>query len=183
MRKNCSSVRKKIEKKVCKFEAVRPRICNVFEIFVPHTIEQFFSQLVRNIMVTDYFFVYSHFFQWIKKIIKNFWDMEIIGNIRKMNLFKRKYLKIVIQLQQISYYAPINHCAGQFWVQIQNPCSKPGLWWRSEIPNFKNKKSVQQCGFQKIWKILLLTIVDMQSWVVVIDDYYFIHFNQNSNYP
>ena len=30
--KNCSSVRKKIEKKVCKFEAVRPRICNVFEI-------------------------------------------------------------------------------------------------------------------------------------------------------
>ena len=30
MRKNCSSVRKKIEKKVCKFEAVRPRICNVF---------------------------------------------------------------------------------------------------------------------------------------------------------
>jgi hypothetical protein len=32
VRKNCSSVRKKIEKKVCKFEAVRPRICNVFEI-------------------------------------------------------------------------------------------------------------------------------------------------------
>ena len=32
----------KSEKKVCKFEAVRPRICNVFEIFVPHTIEQFF---------------------------------------------------------------------------------------------------------------------------------------------
>ena len=41
------------EKKVCKFEAVRARICNVFKIFVPHTIEQFFSQLVRNIMVTD----------------------------------------------------------------------------------------------------------------------------------
>ena len=54
------------------------------KIFVPHTIEQFFSQLVRNIMVTDYFFVYSYFFQWIKKIIKNFWNMEIIGNIRKM---------------------------------------------------------------------------------------------------
>ena len=32
--KNCSSVRKKkwIEKKVCKFEAVRPRLCNVFEV-------------------------------------------------------------------------------------------------------------------------------------------------------
>ena len=43
----------------------------------------FFSQLVRNIMVTDYFFVYSYFFQRRKKIIKNFWDMEIIGNIRK----------------------------------------------------------------------------------------------------
>ena len=83
MRKNCSSVRKKIKKKVCKFETVRPRICNVFEIFVPHTIEQFFSQLVRNIMVTDYFFVYSYFFQRRKKIIKNFWDMEIIGNRRK----------------------------------------------------------------------------------------------------
>ena len=67
MRKNCFSVRKKIEKKVCKFEAVRPRICNVFEIFVPHTIEQFFSQLFRNIMVADYFFVYSYFFQWIKE--------------------------------------------------------------------------------------------------------------------
>ena len=51
MRKNCSRVRKKIEKKVCKFEAVRPRICNVFENFVPHTKEQFFSQLVINIMV------------------------------------------------------------------------------------------------------------------------------------
>ena len=41
---NCSNVLwkkivlvwgKKNEKKVCKFEAVRPRICNVFEIFVP----------------------------------------------------------------------------------------------------------------------------------------------------
>ena len=30
--KKFSSVRKKIEKKVCKFEAVRPRICNAFEI-------------------------------------------------------------------------------------------------------------------------------------------------------
>ena len=30
--KKISSVRKKNEKKVCKFEAVRPRICNVFKI-------------------------------------------------------------------------------------------------------------------------------------------------------
>ena len=38
-------------------------------------------------MVTDYFFVYSYFFQfWTMKIqkIKNFWDMEIIGNRRKI---------------------------------------------------------------------------------------------------
>jgi hypothetical protein len=41
-------------------------------------------------MVTDYFFVYSYFFQWIKKIIKNFWDMEIIGNIRKFFFSRRK---------------------------------------------------------------------------------------------
>ena len=37
-------------------------------------------------MITDYFFVYSYFFQfWTMKfqIIKNFWDMEIIGNRRK----------------------------------------------------------------------------------------------------
>jgi hypothetical protein len=42
-------------------------------------------------MVTDYFFVYSYFFQfWTMKfqIIKNFWDMEIIGNRRKMSIFK-----------------------------------------------------------------------------------------------
>ena len=73
-------MRKKIEKKVCKFEAVRPRICNVFEIFVPHTIEQFFSQLVRNIMVTDYFFVYSYFFQRRKKNNQKFLGY---GNNRK----------------------------------------------------------------------------------------------------
>ena len=45
--------------------------------------EQFCPQLVRNIMVTDYFFVYSYFFQCEKKIEKIFWDMEIIGNRRK----------------------------------------------------------------------------------------------------
>ena len=35
-------------------------------------------------MVTDYFFVYSYFFQCEEKNEKNFWDMEIIGNRRKM---------------------------------------------------------------------------------------------------
>ena len=43
-------------------------------------------------MVTDYFFVYSYFFQRRKKIIKNFWDMEIIGNIRKI-LFRHSIKK------------------------------------------------------------------------------------------
>ena len=55
------------------------RICNVFEI----------PQLVRNIMVTDYFFFYSYFFQFKEKKEKNFWDMEIIGNRRK-NYFPSK---------------------------------------------------------------------------------------------
>ena len=73
----------------------------VFQIFVPHTIEHFFSQLVRNIMVTDYFFVYSYFFQWIKKTIKNFWDMEIIGNIRKMYFF---FLKWEIFSNFVTFY-------------------------------------------------------------------------------
>ena len=31
---------------------------------------------------------------------------------------------VVIQLPQISYYDPFNHCAGPIWVQIQNPWSK-----------------------------------------------------------
>ena len=35
-------------------------------------------------MVTDYFFVYSYFFQREEKNEKNFWDMEIIGNKRKI---------------------------------------------------------------------------------------------------
>ena len=39
-------------------------------------------------MVTDYFFVYSYFSSVRKKIVKNFWDMEIIGNRRKMVLLK-----------------------------------------------------------------------------------------------
>merc|ERR1712051_394728 len=84
VRKNCFSVRKKIEKKVCKFEAVRPRICNVFEILIFLALEQFFPQLVRNIMVTEHFFVYSYFFQCEEKNEKKFWDMEIIGNRRKI---------------------------------------------------------------------------------------------------
>jgi hypothetical protein len=53
---------------------------------------------------------------------------------------KRKYnnyfwaFTVVAQLPQISYYDPFNHCAGPVWVQIQNPWSKWGPWWRSEIP-------------------------------------------------
>ena len=82
MRKNCSSVRKKNWEKSLQFEAFRPRICNVFEIFFL-TQEQCFPQLVRNIMVTDYFFVYSFFSSVRKKIEKNFWDIEILGNRRK----------------------------------------------------------------------------------------------------
>ena len=36
-------------------------------------------------MATDYFFVYSYFSRVRKKIEKNFWDMEMIGNRRKIN--------------------------------------------------------------------------------------------------
>ena len=35
-------------------------------------------------MVTDYFFDYPYFFQYEEKKEKIFWDMEIIGNRRKM---------------------------------------------------------------------------------------------------
>ena len=73
----------KSEKKVCKFEAVRPRICNVFEIFVPHTIEQFLFTVSRKYYGNRLLFRLFLFFPKNKKIIKNFWDMEIIGNIRK----------------------------------------------------------------------------------------------------
>ena len=52
----------------------------------------------------------------------------------------------------------IVHCAGPFWVQNQNSWSKPGLLWRSEVANSKNKNLAQQCTFQKIWKILLYRI-------------------------
>ena len=76
MRKNCSSVRKKIEKKVCKFEAVFV----MFPRFFFLALEQFFPQLVRNIMVTDYFFVYSYFFQCEEKKLEKFLGY---GNNRK----------------------------------------------------------------------------------------------------
>ena len=39
-------------------------------------------------MVTDYFFVYSYFFQCEEKKEKKFWETEIIGNRRK-KLFNR----------------------------------------------------------------------------------------------
>ena len=41
-------------------------------------------------MVTDYFFVYSYFFSVRKKIEKKFWDMEIIGNKRKILFLARQ---------------------------------------------------------------------------------------------
>ena len=41
----------------------------MFSRFFFLALEQFFPQLVRNIMVTDYFFVYSDFFQWIQYLI------------------------------------------------------------------------------------------------------------------
>ena len=47
-------------------------------IFLP--LEQFFPQLVRNIMVTDYFFVYSYFFQCEEKNWEKFLGY---GNNRK----------------------------------------------------------------------------------------------------
>ena len=51
-------------------------------------LEQFFPQIVRNIMVTDYFLSIPIFSSVRKKNEKNFWDMEIIGNRRK-NFFSR----------------------------------------------------------------------------------------------
>ena len=50
-------------------------------------------------MVTDYFFVYSYFFQCEEKNEKNFWDMEIIGNRRKM-VFPVVFLEIFFYIIQ-----------------------------------------------------------------------------------
>ena len=47
---------------------------------------------------------------------------------------------VVIQLLQISYYVPFNHCAGPIWVQNKNPWSKLSLWWRSGLVYFKKQK-------------------------------------------
>ena len=64
-------------------------------------------------MVTDYFFVYSYFFQCVrKKIEKNFWDMEIIGNRRKRSFvcffaFHSKQNKFVPSFFGRIYGAPI----------------------------------------------------------------------------
>ena len=69
---------------------------------------------------------------------------------------------IVIHLPQIKRYAPFTHWAGPIWVQNQNFWSKPGLWRRSVINISKNKNLLQQCGFQKIWKIHLW------SWELIL---------------
>ena len=44
-------------------------------------------------MVTDYFFVYSYFSSVRKKNEKNFWDMGIIGNRRKIYIMSKKEAK------------------------------------------------------------------------------------------
>ena len=80
--------------------------------------------------------------KWV--IITDLWQLYYYCKSQKVVIISPfTTSKLVIQLPQISYYAPINHCSGQFWVEIQNHCSKPGLWWRSEISNNKNKKSGQ----------------------------------------
>ena len=73
---------------------------------------------------------------------------------------------IIPDFWQIYYYSrsqklvSMTYCALcrsnlTIWVKNQNPWSKLGLWWRSEVANSKTKKMAQQCTFQKIWKILL----------------------------
>jgi predicted NUDIX family NTP pyrophosphohydrolase len=57
---------------------------------------------------------------------------------------------VVIQLQQFSYLCLIVHYAGPFWVQNQNSWSKPGLLWRYEVADFKNKNLAQQEDLENI---------------------------------
>ena len=90
-------------------------------------------------------------------IITNLWQLYNYCRSQKaVIILPLTTSTVVIQLPQIRYYAPFNHCVGLIWVQNQKFWSKPGLWWRSVVIISKNKKMVQQCGFQKIWKILLL---------------------------
>ena len=57
------------------------------------------------------------------------------------------------------YYVQFNHCAGPICVKNKKKqWSKLGLWWRSEVSNFKNEKMGQQSSFQKVWKVLLLNL-------------------------
>ena len=65
-----------------KFANSRPegREFVMFSRFDFLALEQFIPQLVRNIMVTDYFFVYSYFFQCEEKNLEKFLGY---GNNRK----------------------------------------------------------------------------------------------------
>ena len=61
------------------------KLCREFVMFLrfyfPRT-RTIFPQLVRNIMVTDYFFVYSYFFQCEEKNGENFFGYGIIISIK-----------------------------------------------------------------------------------------------------
>ena len=101
-------------------------------------------------------------FDWTSTVVKWY----IITNLQQLYYYCRSQnaviilplttSTIVIQLPQIMHYALFIHCAGPIWVQNQKFWSKPGLWRKSVVNISKNKNLVQQCGFQKIWKILLL---------------------------
>ena len=66
-----------------------------------------------------------------------------------------------------------NSCAGQFWVQIQNPCWKQSLSWKFEIPNFKTKNRGNNVVSRRLGKYTFYTIVRGLIWL------YFSFFHKN----
>ena len=122
---------------VSNFEFWISNICFDFEVCL----------LVRNIMVTDYFFVYSSFFQCEEKIVKNFWDMEIIGNRRKNPFFT----VMVITIESYWIDATINH---YYQVESYLQWMKPNnILFRFFIENHQNRDAKIGVGN---WAFVLL---------------------------
>ena len=62
---------------------------------------------------------------------------------------------LVIQIPQISYYAPLNLSARPIWFQNQKPRLKLGPWSRSdEVRNSINKNLAQLCNIQRLGRYI-----------------------------
>jgi hypothetical protein len=89
---------------------------------------------------------------WAKQLICGccFTSVEVCSKRRNNSWFLAS--TVVIQQPHMSYYNPFNHCICPIWVQSQKFWSKPGLWWRPEVPKSKYKKLGQQSSFRRLGK-------------------------------